>query len=220
MIQKSNLVLVRKVNLKMRDQKCEAIRVLGGNANWEGFYWPQDVRVLDQKVLEMLQRLNLVGYKEVFKKQELSLIDVADMNHEDLQSIGISLVKHRKAILKYFQGRIKKSQRYVPLTPLIQPTSSHQRSHRLEERGGQKEVQPRPSAFHLRVHRLEERQVAPVQIVEATSYRAGVLPLVHHLQDSLEESLNQENQHQQAALQPWGHRVEKRPDQGKDHYNS
>ena len=90
----------------MRDQKCEAIRVLGGNANWEGFYWPQDVRVLDQEVREMLQRLNLVEYEEVFKKQELSLIDIAEMNHVDLQSIGISSVKHRKAIINYIPGRI------------------------------------------------------------------------------------------------------------------
>ena len=90
----------------MRKQKCEAIRVVGGNTNWEDFYWPQDVRKLDQDVLEMLQRLNLVGYKEVFKKQELSLTDIAEMNHDDLQSIGISSVKHRKAIIKYFPGRI------------------------------------------------------------------------------------------------------------------
>ena len=90
----------------MRDQRCEAVRVLGGNTNWEDFYWPQDVRVLDQEVREMLQRLNLVEYEEVFKKQELSLIDIAEMNHEDLQSIGISSVKHRKAIIEYFPGRI------------------------------------------------------------------------------------------------------------------
>ena len=90
----------------MRKQKCEAIRVLGGNTNWEDFYWPQDVRELDQNVREMLKRLDLMEYEEVFKKQELSLIDVAEMNHEDLQSIGISLVKHRKAIIEYFPGRI------------------------------------------------------------------------------------------------------------------
>ena len=116
MIQKSDLVIVREVNEMMKDQKCEAVRVVGGNTgSWKGFYWPQDVRVLDQKVLEMLQTLNLVGYKEVFKKQELSLIDVAEMNHEDLQSIGISSVKHRKAIIKYCAGRIKKNKTKITL---------------------------------------------------------------------------------------------------------
>ena len=88
----------------MRDQKCEAIRVLGGNANWEGFYWPQDVRVLDQKVLEMLQRLKLVKYEEVFRIQELSLTDIAKLNHEALKSIGIKRVIHRTAIIEYVSG--------------------------------------------------------------------------------------------------------------------
>ena len=88
----------------MRDQKCQAIRVLGGNTNWEDFYWPQDVRVLDQKVLEMLQRLNLVEYEEVFKKQELSLTDIAKLDHEALKSIGIKRVIHRTAIIEYVSG--------------------------------------------------------------------------------------------------------------------
>ena len=91
--------------MKRIDQKCEAVRVLGGNANWEGFYWPQDVRVLDQKVLEMLQRLDLMEYEETFKKQDLSCSDIAEMNHEDLASIGISSVKHRKAIIEYIPGK-------------------------------------------------------------------------------------------------------------------
>ena len=104
MIPKSDLFLVRKVNLKMRDQKCEAIRVLGGNANWEGFYWPQDVRELDQEVLEMLQRLDLMEHEEVFKEQDLSLSDIAELDHEALKSIGILSVKHRTAIIKYTSG--------------------------------------------------------------------------------------------------------------------
>lgn len=37
----------------MKYQNCEAIRVLGGNTNWEDFCWPQDVRELDQEVLEI-----------------------------------------------------------------------------------------------------------------------------------------------------------------------
>ena len=90
MIQKSNLFLVRNVNLKMRDQKCEAIRVLGGNTYWEDFYWPQDIRKLDQEVLEMLQRLNLMEYVEVFKKQELSLTDIAKLDHSALHSFNKS----------------------------------------------------------------------------------------------------------------------------------
>ena len=103
-MQRSDLVVVRKVNRKKRDQKCEAVRVLGGNTNWEDFYWPQDVRVLDQKVLEMLQRLDLMEHEEVFKEQDLSLSDIAELDHEALKSIGISSVKHRTAIIKYTSG--------------------------------------------------------------------------------------------------------------------
>ena len=107
MIQKSYLVLVRKVNLKMRDQKCQAIRVLGGNTNWEDFYWPQDVRELDEEVLEMLQKLDLMEHEGVFKEQDLSLSDIAELDHEALRSIGIRLVKHRTAIIKYTSGKFK-----------------------------------------------------------------------------------------------------------------
>ena len=39
----TDLVLVREVNRRRKDQKCEAIKVEDGN-NWEDFYWPQDVR--------------------------------------------------------------------------------------------------------------------------------------------------------------------------------
>ena len=148
MIQKSDLVLVRKVNLRMkdRDQRCEAVRVVGGNTgSWKGFYWPQDVRVLDQEVREMLQRLNLVEYEEVFKKQELSLIDIAEMNHVDLQSIGISLVKHRRAIIEYLSGKLKHDMELFPsavqFMKIFQLRAPHQRSHRLEEGRGQREVQ-------------------------------------------------------------------------------
>ena len=104
MIQKSDLVIVRKVNEMMKVQKCETTKVLGGNTgSWKGFYWPQDVR-LDQEVREMLQRLNLMEYEEVFKKQELSLTDVAKLDHNALDSIGIKLVKHRTAIIEYVSG--------------------------------------------------------------------------------------------------------------------
>ena len=71
-------------------------------------------RVLAE-VLGMLESLGLVEYEEVFMQQELSLAKIAEMNHEDLQSIGISSVKHRKAILKYFQGRIKKKKTKITL---------------------------------------------------------------------------------------------------------
>ena len=53
----------------------------------------------------MLEKLDLVEYKEVFRRQELSLSDTAEMNHEDLKSIGISSVKHRKAIIQYVSGK-------------------------------------------------------------------------------------------------------------------
>ena len=88
----------------MRDEKCEAVRVLGGNTNWEDFYWPQDVRELDEEVLEMLQRLDLMEHEGVFKEQDLSLSDIAELDHEALRSIGIRLVKHRTAIIKYTSG--------------------------------------------------------------------------------------------------------------------
>ena len=107
MMQKSDLVLVRKVNRKMRDQKCEAVRVLGGNTNWEDFYWPQDVRKLDQEVMEMLQRLDLMEHEGVFMEQDLSLSDIAELDHEALKSIGISSVKHRTAIIKYTSSKYK-----------------------------------------------------------------------------------------------------------------
>ena len=93
--------------MKMREQKCEAIRVVGGDTNWEDFYWPQDVRLLDQEVLEMLQCLDLMEYEEVFKKQELSLTDIAKLDHSALDSIGIKLVKHRIAIIEYLSGKLK-----------------------------------------------------------------------------------------------------------------
>ena len=101
----SDIVLVREANRKMTDQKCEAVRVLGGATNWEDYYWPQDVRKLDKDVLEMLQTLNLVEYEEVFRKQQLSLTDIRQLNHEALKSIGISLVKHCTAIIQYFSGK-------------------------------------------------------------------------------------------------------------------
>ena len=90
----------------MTDQKCEAVRVVDGT-NWEDYYWPQDVRKLDEEVREMLQKLDLVGYEEVFKEEELSLSDIAKLDHIGLKSIGISLVKHRTAIIKYTSGKSK-----------------------------------------------------------------------------------------------------------------
>ena len=93
---------VRKVNGRMKPQKCEAIRVVDGK-NWEDFYWPQNVK-LDQEVREMLQRLNLMEYEEVFKKQELSLTDIAKLDHYALDSIGIKRVKHRTVIIEYVSG--------------------------------------------------------------------------------------------------------------------
>ena len=130
---------VRKVNGRMKPQKCEAIRVVDGK-NWEDFYWPQNVK-MDQEVREMLQRLNLVEYEEVFKKQELSLIDIAEMNHVDLQSIGISLVKHRRAIIEYLSGKLKHDMELFPsavqFMKIFQLRAPHLRGHRLEERRGQ-----------------------------------------------------------------------------------
>ena len=105
MIQKSDVVLVREVNRKMTDQKCEAVRVLGGATNWEDYYWPQDVRKLDEEVREMLENLDLMGYEEVFKGEELSLTNIAQLDHNGLKSIGIGSVKHRTAIIEFVSGK-------------------------------------------------------------------------------------------------------------------
>ena len=59
----------------------------------------------DREVLGMLEYLGLVEqYEEVFNKQELSLTDIADLDHEELKSIGITSLKHRKAIINYVSG--------------------------------------------------------------------------------------------------------------------
>ena len=148
----------------MRKQKCEAVRVSGGNTKWEDFYWPQDVRELDQEVLEMLQRLDLMEYEEVFKKQELSLTEVAKLDHYALDSIGIKRVIHRTAIIEYISGKLKHDMELFPsavrFMKIFQLRAPHQRGHRLEERGGQGEVQPRLSAIrprnNSRFHRLPD----------------------------------------------------------------
>ena len=69
---------------------------------------------LDQKVLEMLESLRLVEYEEVFKEQDLSLADIAELDHEALKSIGISSVKHRTAIIKYVSGKSEKIEFLTP----------------------------------------------------------------------------------------------------------
>ena len=53
----------------------------------------------------MLESLRLVEYEEVFKEQDLSLADIAELDHEALKSIGINSVKHRTAIIKYTSGK-------------------------------------------------------------------------------------------------------------------
>ena len=56
------------------------------------------------EVLGMLESLGLMEYEEVFKEQDLSLADIAELDHEALESIGISSVKQRTAIIKYTSG--------------------------------------------------------------------------------------------------------------------
>ena len=68
---------------------------------------PRADREIDQEVLRMLESLGLVEYEEVFKEQDLSLSDIAELDHEALKSIGIHLVKHRTAIIKYTSGKFK-----------------------------------------------------------------------------------------------------------------
>ena len=85
----------------------------------------------DQDVLAMLQSLGLVEYEEVFREQELSISNTAEMNHEDLKSIGITSVKHRKAIIKYFSGKIQnqnfKLSLYFSRQPSIQDATDWRR---------------------------------------------------------------------------------------------
>ena len=88
----------------MVDQKCEAVRVVDGT-NWEDYYWPLDVRKLDEEVREMLQKLALSEYEKVFKEEELSLSDIAKLDHNGLKSIGIGSVKHRTAIIEFVSGK-------------------------------------------------------------------------------------------------------------------
>ena len=92
----------------MRPQKCEAIRVVDGS-NWEDYQWPHNVNKLDDGVLNMLQRLNLMEYTELFQRENLSLPDIAVMNHEELQSIGVGFFKHRKDIIGSFSDQCKSS---------------------------------------------------------------------------------------------------------------
>jgi len=106
-------------------------------------HWPNNVKKLDQKVLEMLQRLDLMEHKEVFKEQDLSLSDIAELDHEALKSIGIRLVKHRTAIIKYTSTSSTQSECEGPqpeqqsnLTQnIISRTPSAPACHLVEEQG-------------------------------------------------------------------------------------
>ena len=68
---------------------------------------PYFVSVDGWRVREMLQKLGLVEHEEVFRIQELSLTDVAKLDHNALDSIGIKRVKHRIAIIEYLSGKQK-----------------------------------------------------------------------------------------------------------------
>ena len=94
------------LNHVMRPQKCEAIRVVDGT-NWEDFYWPQEVARIDEEVLHLLQSLELMEYEGVMKAEQLSFTDLARMSNLELQSIGISRYRHRRAIIEYFSEKCR-----------------------------------------------------------------------------------------------------------------
>ena len=55
---------------------------------------------LDKEVADFLRRLNLGKLKETFAIQELTYVDILDLDNDDLIAIGVNLIKDRKAILK------------------------------------------------------------------------------------------------------------------------
>ena len=88
----------------MRLQKCEAIRVVDGT-NWNNFYWPDEVNKLDEGVKDMLQKLDLMRYREIFQKQRLSLAEIAEMGRDGLKYIKVKLYKDQTAIIKYLSEK-------------------------------------------------------------------------------------------------------------------
>ena len=78
------------------------------------------------EVRKMLARLGLEELEEVFKIQELSLTDIAQLDHEAFKSIGISSVKHRTALIRYISG---KSQNKAYNSPFLNLYKYFRRQH-------------------------------------------------------------------------------------------
>ena len=55
---------------------------------------------IDPEVLSVLRNLNLTELSGIFKREQLTVEDILDMNNHELQLIGVEKHKQRKAILQ------------------------------------------------------------------------------------------------------------------------
>ena len=55
---------------------------------------------IDPEVMSALRDLNLTELSGIFKREQLTVEDILEMNNHDLQLIGVEKHKQRKAILK------------------------------------------------------------------------------------------------------------------------
>ena len=55
---------------------------------------------IDPEVMSFLRNLNLTELSGIFKREQLTVEDILDMNNQDLQLIGVEKHKQRKAILQ------------------------------------------------------------------------------------------------------------------------
>ena len=55
---------------------------------------------IDPEVLSFLRDLNLTELSGIFKREQLTVEDILDMNNHELQLIGVEKHKQRKAILQ------------------------------------------------------------------------------------------------------------------------
>ena len=91
--------MIRKVNEKMTNQKCDTSKVDG--PAWDHYMWP---RTDQEELLNFLREHNLMKYAKRLQLEGVhNLRDLAKLNHEDLKSIGFGegCLKARKTILNY-----------------------------------------------------------------------------------------------------------------------
>ena len=56
--------------------------------------------ILDDDVVQMLEKLELTQHKNTFMKEELNMDDIRRMDDANLKSIGIEMFKHRRDIME------------------------------------------------------------------------------------------------------------------------